>query len=69
MIRAERHERILSQLSRHGTVSAQDLSEHLGASLATIRRDISELAERKALVRTHGGASPCAGKSCPTTPR
>lgn len=57
MIRAERHERILSQLSRHGTVSAQDLSEHLGASLATIRRDISELAERKALVRTHGGAS------------
>ena len=57
MIRAERHERILSELARRGTVSAQALSAELGASVATIRRDISELAERNALVRTHGGAS------------
>ncbi len=57
MIRAERHERILSELARRGTVSAQALSEELGASLATIRRDISDLAKRKALIRTHGGAS------------
>lgn len=57
MIRAERHERILSELARRGTVSAQFLSEELGASVATIRRDIAVLAERKMLVRTHGGAS------------
>lgn len=57
MIRAERHERILGELARKGTVSAQELSTLLEASLATIRRDISELAENKALVRTHGGAS------------
>ncbi|SLN74400.1 DeoR/GlpR family DNA-binding transcription regulator [Roseisalinus antarcticus] len=57
MIRAERHERILSELARRGTVSAQALSAELGASVATIRRDISDLAGRKALIRTHGGAS------------
>jgi len=57
MIRAERHERILAELARRGTVSAQDLAADLGASLATVRRDIADLAARKALARTHGGAS------------
>lgn len=57
MIRAERHERILAELARLGTVSAQDLSDLLEASLATIRRDIAELDTRGALKRTHGGAS------------
>lgn len=57
MIRAERHERILTELARKGTVSATELSGLLGASLATIRRDIAELDHAKSLVRTHGGAS------------
>ncbi len=57
MIRAERHERILAELARLGTVSAQDLAELLDASLATIRRDIAELDARGSLKRTHGGAS------------
>ncbi len=57
MIRAERHERILAELARRGSVSAQDLSKLLDASLATIRRDIADLDQRKALVRTHGGAT------------
>lgn len=57
MIRAERHERILSELARRGTVSAQELSKLLDASLATIRRDIAELEKAKAVTRTHGGAS------------
>ncbi|MEZ5793208.1 DeoR/GlpR family DNA-binding transcription regulator [Albidovulum sp.] len=57
MIRAERHEKILIELSRKGTVSATELSGLLGASLATIRRDIAELDTAKSLVRTHGGAS------------
>lgn len=57
MIRAERHERILAELARRGTVSAQDMAALLDASLATIRRDISELDERGVVKRTHGGAS------------
>lgn len=57
MIRAERHERILGELARLGTVSAQDLADLLGASLATIRRDIAELDTHGSLKRTHGGAS------------
>lgn len=57
MIRAERHERILAELARLGTVSAQDLSDLLAASLATIRRDIAELDSLGSLKRTHGGAS------------
>ena len=52
MIRAERHERILAELARHGTVSAQDLSKLLAASLATVRRDIAELDARGTVKRT-----------------
>ena len=56
MIRAERHERILAALARRGTVSAQDLAVMLDTSLATVRRDIAELDEMKAVSRIHGGA-------------
>ncbi len=56
MIRAERHERILAELARRGTVSAQDLAVLLDSSLATVRRDIVELDEMKAVSRIHGGA-------------
>lgn len=57
MIRAQRHELILTELARRGTVSAQDLAALLNTSLATIRRDIAELDSRNAVQRTHGGAS------------
>ncbi|WP_226783077.1 DeoR/GlpR family DNA-binding transcription regulator [Oceaniglobus trochenteri] len=57
MLKAERHERILAELAHHGSVSAQDLSALLNASLATIRRDITELDSVKSLIRTHGGAT------------
>ena len=57
MIRAERQERILAELARRGTISAQELATLLDASLATVRRDIAELDARKAVTRTHGGAS------------
>ena len=57
MIRAERHERILAELARRGSVGANELAVLLDASLATIRRDIAELDERRAVKRTHGGAS------------
>src|SRR5436190_20922119 len=57
MLRAERHERILAELARRGSISAQDLAVLLDASLATVRRDIAELDTRRSVTRTHGGAS------------
>lgn len=62
MIRAERHERILAELARRGTVSAHELVTLLDASLATVRRDIADLDEARALTRTHGGATLLQGR-------
>jgi DeoR family transcriptional regulator of aga operon len=54
--RAERLDRILARLASDGSVSVQELTESLGASSATIRRDLSLLEEQKLLSRSHGGA-------------
>jgi len=56
MIRAARHERILAELARRGAVRAQDLAALLHTSLATIRRDIADLAAGGVVQRLHGGA-------------
>lgn len=55
---AQRHKIILGELEREGFVRVQDLSERLGVSEVTIRKDLKELESRKMLVRTHGSASP-----------
>lgn len=57
MIRAERHDLILAELARRGSVGAQELAVLLDTSLATIRRDIADLDERGAVKRIHGGAT------------
>lgn len=57
MIKAERHDLIMVELSKRGAVSVQDLAILLDASLATIRRDIAELDAANTLLRTHGGAA------------
>ncbi len=57
MIKAERHDRIMAEIARRGAVGVQELSDLLGASSATVRRDIAELDASSALVRTHGGAA------------
>jgi DeoR family transcriptional regulator of aga operon len=54
--RAERLEAILDELSDGGAVDVGALSERLGASPATIRRDLVLLDEQRLLTRTHGGA-------------
>ena len=54
----ERREAILRRLESEGKVRASDLSEDLGVSLDTIRRDLAELAATGALRRVHGGALP-----------
>lgn len=56
MKRAERLEAILDQLSDGGAVDVGVLSERLGASPATIRRDLVLLDDQRLLTRTHGGA-------------
>ena len=56
MRRSERLETILDELSDGGAVDVGALSSRLGASPATIRRDLVLLDEQHLLTRTHGGA-------------
>ena len=44
--------------SSEGKVRASELSDDLGVSLDTVRRDLAELAAAGALRRVHGGALP-----------
>jgi len=56
LIPAQRHERIRERLEACKIVSNSELSELLGVSEATIRRDLEWLEEQGLLERTHGGA-------------
>lgn len=58
MLTAERREYILSVLKQDGRVVVQDLSETLGVSIDTVRRDLRDLAAEGRLTRVHGGALP-----------
>ena len=53
---AERLEVILEHLSESGDVGVTELATELGASPATVRRDLQLLEEQRLLARTHGGA-------------
>ncbi len=54
---AQRHKKILTELEKEGYVRVQDLSNSLGVSEVTIRKDLKELEKRKLLYRSHGSAS------------
>jgi DeoR/GlpR family transcriptional regulator of sugar metabolism len=54
----ERREAILRRLETEGKVRASQLSDDLGVSLDTVRRDLGELAAAGLLRRVHGGALP-----------
>lgn len=54
----QRHHLILEELERNGSVSVADLSERLGVSDMTIRRDLETLSAQKLLQKVHGGAVP-----------
>jgi DeoR/GlpR family transcriptional regulator of sugar metabolism len=58
VITRHRKKHILEVLRRSGQVIAKDLSQELGLSEDTIRRDLRELAAEGALQRVHGGALP-----------
>ena len=58
MLTTHRKQQILSILKRQGQVIAKDVSEEMGVSEDTIRRDLREMAQLGLLQRVHGGALP-----------
>ncbi|MEW6264062.1 MAG: DeoR/GlpR family DNA-binding transcription regulator [Thermodesulfobacteriota bacterium] len=56
MIQAERHKKIQSELEKNGFVSVSELSERLGISVSTVRRDLIDLEKMGIAVRSRGGA-------------
>ncbi len=56
MLIEERRQHILSLAQQHGRVLVEELSESLGISRITIRKDLDYLQLRGVLQRTHGGA-------------
>jgi DeoR/GlpR family transcriptional regulator of sugar metabolism len=61
----ERRDAIRRWLATDGKVRASALSERLGVSLDTVRRDLQELADAGELRRVHGGALPPASPGPP----
>ncbi len=53
----DRHGQILVELRKTGAISLEELMERLGASAASIRRDLSKLQKQGLIRRTHGGAA------------
>lgn len=56
MLIEERRQYILALAQKHGRVLVDELSESLGISRITIRKDLDYLESRGLLYRTHGGA-------------
>ncbi|SDZ08500.1 transcriptional regulator, DeoR family [Tessaracoccus flavus] len=59
--RSDRMVALLALLSEQGQLPLSQLADALGASAATIRRDVALLAAQGLLERTHGGARPVKG--------
>ncbi len=57
MLTEKRFEIILELLNKEGAVKVQTLTEILGASESTVRRDLSILDKRGLLKKVHGGAA------------
>lgn len=55
MLKTARHEALLHLLQARGPVAVTEVSERLGISPATVRRDIAELEDRGLVDRTWGG--------------
>lgn len=58
MLTEHRRQILLDRLKRDGRLIAKDLSDELGLSEDTLRRDLRELAALGLLTRVHGGALP-----------
>src|SRR5579859_1358014 len=58
MLTTHRKQQILSILKRQGQIIAKQVSQDMGVSEDTIRRDLREMAQEGLLQRVHGGALP-----------
>lgn len=58
MFAVERQKIILDSLKEHGAVQVSKLSQELGVTEETVRRDLEKLEKNELLIRTHGGAIP-----------
>ncbi|KQV12408.1 MULTISPECIES: DeoR/GlpR family DNA-binding transcription regulator [unclassified Kitasatospora] len=56
MLACDRQTWLLAILRDHGRLQAAEATERLGVSIATVRRDLQQLAQQGLLVRTRGGA-------------
>lgn len=56
LLPAQRRDRIVEFLRRHGAVTLQQLAQAMDASVSTLRRDLDSLEAEGLLDRTHGGA-------------
>ncbi|MGW0824438.1 DeoR/GlpR family DNA-binding transcription regulator [Streptomyces sp. NPDC002845] len=65
MLPDRRHELILRVLREEGPTSVISLAEKVGASQATIRRDLAQLEDEGLLKRVYGGAVPVLGEDDP----
>lgn len=57
MTQQQRLNAVLDLVSRRGNVTIAEVVDELGVSTATVRRDLTLLAEQRLVIRTHGGAS------------
>jgi DeoR/GlpR family transcriptional regulator of sugar metabolism len=58
MLTTHRKQQILALLKQTGQVIAKEVSQTMGVSEDTIRRDLREMAQEGLLLRVHGGALP-----------
>lgn len=58
MLTSHRKQQLLTRLKHDGKLVAKELSQELGISEDTVRRDLRELAQEGLLLRVHGGALP-----------
>ncbi|AEK61319.1 DeoR/GlpR family DNA-binding transcription regulator [Collimonas fungivorans] len=69
MLTLQRKQYLLEILERDGQIVARSLSEQLGLSEDTIRRDLRQLAKEGLLQRVHGGALPASAAMAPFVER
>ncbi|HEY1216121.1 MAG TPA: DeoR family transcriptional regulator, partial [Bryobacteraceae bacterium] len=56
MLIEERRQHVLARIQKEGRVLVSELSDTLGISRITIRKDLDNLERRGLVQRTHGGA-------------
>ena len=56
MLKEERHQKILNEVSLRNRVLLNDIADHLDVSVDTVRRDVKELDKKQLLKKVHGGA-------------